>query len=125
MVATAQTTKRILIIEDEEGTRSMLCLLLELEGYSVISAANGREALDRLGGAAPPHLILLDLAMPVMDAWEFRKCQQQDPALASVPLILFSGDDHLRRSAAALGAAGFLSKPIDIAKLLLTIRRYC
>src|SRR5690349_1561300 len=77
----------ILIVEDDADLRDMMAQLLLLEGFDAYAVANGREALDYLHHADAPNLILLDLMMPVMDGWEFRREQQRDPQLAGVPVI--------------------------------------
>jgi CheY-like chemotaxis protein len=108
----------ILVVEDRADTRDALRFLLQVEGYRVSVAANGREALNYLHNAEPPFVILLDLNMPVMDGWQFRQEQRLDPDLAAIPVILLSADDHLPQTAAALGAAGYFPKPIPFDALL-------
>ena len=71
-----ESDKHILLVEDNAAVRQILTLFLEGAGYGVAGAANGRQALDYLRQAGPPQVILLDLAMPVMDGWEFRREQQ-------------------------------------------------
>src|SRR5262249_5668665 len=73
---------------------------------------------------ALPDLILLDLMLPGMDGWEFRKRQRGDPALAPVPVVLISGAEGLGQAAEALAAAGCLEKPIDVTRLLAEVRRH-
>jgi len=101
----------------------MMAQLLSLEGFRAASVANGREALDYLQDAETPRLILLDLMMPVMDGWEFRRLQQADPALRSVPVIVLSALDQAR--ATGLDATAFLKKPLDFDRLLALVRTYC
>ena len=117
--------KSILVVEDDAATRDAVALVLEDEGYSVTGVANGQEALLHLRQTAPPNLILLDLMMPVMNGWEFRKQQTQDPALQSIPVVVISADGALPQKAAALGATDYLIKPIDLDKLLEAVQRYC
>ena len=113
----------VLIVEDDEDLREMMAQLLTIEGYDAATVANGREALDYLSHAARPHLILLDLMMPVMDGWEFRRHQKADPKLAPVPVIVLSALDPSR--ADAVDAAAFLKKPLDFDRLLDLVRTYC
>ena len=116
----------ILIIEDESLIRSVLTEILEDEGYCVASAANGLAALTYLHSCAErPQLILLDLGMPIMTGWEFRKEQLYDPNLAGIPVIVMSALPNLDQSAAVLGVAGCLDKPIDINLLLGTVAQHC
>jgi CheY-like chemotaxis protein len=115
----------ILIIEDESPIRSVVTEILEDEGYSVVSATNGLEALRYLQQQDElPCLILLDLGMPVMSGWEFRYEQQRDPTLATIPVIVMSALPDLEKKAAALKAIDCLNKPIDIDTLLNTVVQY-
>jgi len=113
----------VLIVEDDEDLREMMAQLLTLEGYQAAAVANGREALEYLHDSEKPHVILLDLMMPVMDGWEFRRKQQADPSLAPVPVIVLSALDQARAS--NLEADAFLKKPLDFDRLLALVRAYC
>jgi CheY-like chemotaxis protein len=117
--------KSILVIEDDAAIRDAVSLVLQDEGYSVTGVANGQEALQHLRRTAPPNLILLDLMMPVMNGWEFRTQQAQDPALQSIPVVVVSGHPGIPQKAAALGATEYLIKPIDVDELLEAVRRCC
>ncbi|HZP47488.1 MAG TPA: response regulator [Vicinamibacterales bacterium] len=114
----------VLIVEDDADLRDMMAQLLSIEGFTSATVANGREALDYLrDGHERPEVILLDLMMPVMDGWEFRRKQQADPALADVPVIVLSALDASR--AADVDAEAFLKKPLDFDRLLQLVRQYC
>jgi len=113
----------VLIVEDDRDMREMMAQLLTLEGFDAGTAANGRDALHYLKQGDLPDLILLDLMMPIMDGWEFRRQQQQDPALAKLPVIVLSALDPTR--ATEFGDAVFLTKPLDFARLLGLVRQYC
>ena len=113
----------VLIVEDDEDLREMMAQLLTLEGFQTATVANGREALEYLHNASRPDVILLDLMMPVMDGWEFRRQQQADPAIAPVPVIVLSALDQGRAS--NLEATEFLKKPLDFDRLLSLVRSYC
>jgi len=101
----------------------MMAQMLTIEGFAAATVANGREALDYLHGTTRPHVILLDLMMPVMDGWEFRRRQQADPELAPVPVIVLSALDQAR--AAPVDATAFLKKPLDFDRLLELVRSHC
>src|SRR5947209_19891585 len=109
--------KPILVVEDDATIRETMTLLLEMEGYKVQSAANGAEALTALRQKELPCLILLDLMMPVMDGWEFRHIQRQDPKLARIPIILVSAAPALPEKAVDLATAGYLQKPVEVETL--------
>ena len=113
----------VLIVEDDADLREMMAQLLSLEGFHAATVANGREALDYLHNGETPDLILLDLMMPVMDGWEFRRHQQADPTLAGVPVIVLSALDQSRT--AEVSAQAFLKKPLDFDRLLELVRSYC
>jgi CheY-like chemotaxis protein len=117
------TSCPVLIVEDDEDLREMMAQLLTLEGFLTATVANGREALDYLHRTSKPDVILLDLMMPVMDGWEFRRLQQADPALARVPVIVLSALHPAR--AANVDATAFLKKPLDFDRLLALIRLHC
>jgi CheY-like chemotaxis protein len=116
------TDKYVLVVENDDSTREALKTLLEAAGFCVACAANGREALDLLRRTKFPGAILLDLAMPVMNGWQFRQEQRQDPALALIPVLLLSGEIDLMEQAASLEVAGYFPKPVEVGDLLATLR---
>lgn len=113
----------VLIVEDDVDTREMLGRFLELEGFNVETAANGRQALDRLEAGAAASVIVLDLMMPVMDGWQFRREQARRASLANIPVIVVSaaGRDRMHQ----IDANAFVSKPVDLEELLARIDEYC
>jgi CheY-like chemotaxis protein len=113
----------VLIVEDDSDLREMMAQLLTLEGFQSAAVANGKEALRYLSAGDTPNVILLDLMMPVMDGWEFRRVQQADPVLSRVPTIVLSALDQAR--AQDLKPAAFLKKPLDFDRLLQLVREYC
>jgi CheY-like chemotaxis protein len=119
------SAKHILFVEDDSDLRPALTVLLGLKGYRVGWAGDGREALNYLRRGDWPDLILLDLALPEMDGWQFRREQCHDPALAAIPVVLVSADEDLPRSAAALGARGYLEKPVGLDDLVRAVRQHC
>jgi len=113
------------VVEDDVDTRDMLGRFLELEGFQVEVAANGKQALDRLTSGVRPCVILLDLMMPVMDGRSFREQQLQNPGLATIPIIVFSAYRDVAKTAGELNAAGHLAKPLKLPDLLRTVQQYC
>jgi CheY-like chemotaxis protein len=113
----------VFVVEDDLDTRDMLGRFLELEGFHVELAANGKQALERLSAGVHPCVILLDLMMPVMDGWQFRREQVRDRGLAEIPVIVVSaaGKDRL----AEIDANAYLSKPVDLEQLLERVSQYC
>jgi CheY-like chemotaxis protein len=113
----------VLIVEDDEDLRDMMAQMLNIEGFHTATVANGREALEYLHATGKPNVILLDLMMPIMDGWEFRRQQKADPELAPVPVIILSALDQTR--AAPVDAEAFLKKPLDFERLLELVRDHC
>ena len=113
----------VLIVEDDLDTREMLGRFLELEGYNVETAENGKRALERLGSGVGACVILLDLMMPVMDGWQFRQEQIRDASLADIPVIVVSaaGRERLEK----IHANAYLSKPVDLDELLGCVTQFC
>jgi CheY-like chemotaxis protein len=91
----------------------------------VVTAGNGREAIERLRSCEPVDVILLDLSMPVMDGQHFREAQRANPRLAEIPTVVFSGTGEAEDAARALGVVGCLRKPVATAELLEMIKRCC
>jgi signal transduction histidine kinase len=112
--------RRVLVVEDDVGVRIGLVDLLRDAGYHVDEAEDGRDALHRLHQPPPPDAIVLDLRMPVMNGWEFRVAQRQDPVLADIPVVALSADGAAH--AAAIAADAFLRKPLSELALLEALR---
>jgi CheY-like chemotaxis protein len=112
---------RILLVEDDDDIRDSLKELLEGEGYGIDTAANGLQALARMQGPMLPHVIVLDLTMPVMDGWKFQKELQQIPSYSEIPVIVISASKVFREP---LNAKAFIPKPLDAGVLLETIESF-
>jgi CheY-like chemotaxis protein len=125
MVTATTAHKRILLIDDNFLTRETLSMTLAAEGYMVVTAGNGQEAIERLQCCEPVDVILLDLSMPVMDGQHFREAQRSRQRLAGIPTVVFSSSDEAEDVAKALGAVGWLRKPVATAELLEMVQRCC
>lgn len=114
----------VLVADDDRDVRETVRELLELEGWPVLTARNGAEALEAMRRSRPA-LVLLDLVMPVMDGEEVCRRCQGDPDLAEIPVVIVSAavgrEDRVRR----LGVAGSLEKPVRVDTLLDVVRRFC
>jgi two-component system alkaline phosphatase synthesis response regulator PhoP len=113
------TTKRILIVDDENDIREVAQVSLELVGhYLVISASNGREGLES-ARTAQPDAILLDVMMPGMDGPATLAALQADPTTRAIPVVFLTAKTQSAEQASLgkLGAAGILTKPFDPLKL--------
>jgi CheY-like chemotaxis protein len=117
---------RILLVDDDQDVRCSLAELLQDEGFEVVCAGDGAQALRALAAPAAPNVILLDLAMPVMDGWTFRDLQRRDPRLAAIPTIVISASHAPDRDALeSLHADAVLPKPFDLERLVETLDRVC
>ncbi len=114
----------VLVVDDDPDICEVTQLTLEAQGYRVLTAGDGTEALALLQRGERPSLILLDLMMPQMSGAEFRAEQLADPKLARLPVVVLTGDGHAVDKAQALGLEG-LAKPVDLDTLLGIVRRFC
>lgn len=114
-----QLEKTVLVIDDDTAIRNMLRMVLEHSGYHVVIARDGEDGLDILRAMArTPDLILLDLNMPIMTGWEFRRAQKRDNRIAHVPVVVFSADRSITEMPFAIDALSCFQKPLDFHKLL-------
>jgi CheY-like chemotaxis protein len=114
-------THTVLVVEDEEELREMLRDALELNGYNVITAEHGQDALQKISSIEHLCLVILDLLMPVMSGWDFLERIRQRAELASVPVLVHSSAP----GPAPEGATLVLQKPLAFERLLSTVREYC
>jgi CheY-like chemotaxis protein len=106
------------VIEDDAASRDAFCALIQITGHEAIGVENGEEALTFLRSHPAPNAIVLDMRMPVMDGWEFRQIQCEDPSLKDIPVLVISAEDKFKALALASGVAGYIDKPIDPDELL-------
>lgn len=111
---------QILLVEDDAGIREALADVLGDCGYQVQCAENGAKALDRLLAGLRPHLILLDLMMPVMDGWQLLRRLEAWADWQRIPVVTVSA----ARAVCPPGACHSLPKPVDLDALLGTIERF-
>ena len=116
---------RVLLVDDHADTRESLRLILEVRGFEVIEARDGREAIER-ALHNPPDLILMDLEMPVMDGFSAVDCLRKSERTKATPIIALSA--HYERSwverAMAHGFTDYLSKPLQFERFLAALVRY-
>lgn len=113
----------ILIADDNDDLRDMLGRFLAANGYKVVGAADGHEAVEA-AARHRPYLIVMDLGMPGMDGLSAVAEIRQQAAIAETPILILSAYDRLeyRTEALSAGCVGFLIKPVEPAELLRTIR---
>lgn len=120
-------TGKILIVDDNATGRELLRDTIELEGeYEIVTAANGRDALD-VAERERPDLILMDLQMPLMDGYETTEHLKADPGTADIPVVALTAshvmsEDHQR--AMQVGCADYLQKPVSRLLLLQKVRQH-
>lgn len=114
---------KLLVIEDQPVMRENIALMLELHGYTVISAADGKAGLEA-AQRERPDLILCDVMMPGLDGYAVLEALRADPALAIVPFIFLTakGEKSAVREGMNLGADDYLTKPVTEDDLLATVR---
>lgn len=119
---TPEKGRELLLVEDNDVNREMLQRRLMRAGYTVISAADGQEALDKMH-EAKPDLVLLDINLPVKDGWTVAREASQDVALKSIPIIALTAHamESDRQQALASGCDDYATKPIDFPELLVKI----
>lgn len=109
----------ILVVEDDKDLRRNMALLLESEGYLVKLAEHGQAALDLLGMSTElPAVIILDLAMPVMDGFQFQEARKKIARYAEIPVIVMTADGRTQEKGARIGASLVLRKPSDVDVIL-------
>ena len=114
--------KPILVVDDDETILSTIEFLLIDEGYTVVLANNGREALA-CAAQHLPCLILLDMKMPHMDGWAFVKAYRMQPE-PHAPIIVMTAAREPADRAQAVGADAHIAKPFNIDQLLALVRHY-
>jgi CheY-like chemotaxis protein len=115
--------KTVLLVDDEHAILDALAGILEDEGFRVVTAGNGREALARLQEGSLPDVALVDVMMPVMDGRELLREMQGDPRWRDIPVVLMSAvPQSILERAAPLTCAGFFQKPFDLWQLLALLR---
>jgi DNA-binding response OmpR family regulator len=114
----------VLVVDDEHGIRDVVAAMLGAEGYAVLTAANGRDGLALLDGSLP-HVIVLDLMMPIMDGFAFRAQQLLSPWLARIPVIVVSAEYDIETAVRTLRPQAWLRKPFDLEVLLAAVAAAC
>jgi two-component system chemotaxis response regulator CheY len=117
-----EKTVRVLVVDDDPSIRRMIMAALRREGYSFSEAANGKEALEVMKRERP-HIVILDLMMPMVSGWDVLRERSTDPDLLSIPVIVISANRSAElASAMDKSICAFLPKPFDISALSLLVR---
>jgi two-component system cell cycle response regulator DivK len=114
----------ILLVEDREDNRVLAKKLLERAGFRVVEATDGREALEQVA-AQRPDLLLLDMSLPLVDGWTVARTLRQSPDFKDLLIVALTAHamDGDRERVLEAGCDEFLTKPIEVAKFIPTIRR--
>jgi CheY-like chemotaxis protein len=108
--------KTVLLVEDDADIRDIVQDVLEAEGFDVVPASHGKQALDFLDevrSGTPPALVILDMMMPLVDGRHVLEALRSDERLASIPVVVMSAISHEK----PVGAAAFLRKPFSLDRL--------
>jgi len=111
----------VLIVEDDWDLRAMMEQTLHLEGFAPFVASNGKVALEILRSGAPIKIILLDLMMPIMDGWTFRREQLSDPRISEIPVVVLSAVSERAQQIRPLAS---FPKPVAIGPLIDFLRQW-
>jgi CheY-like chemotaxis protein len=117
--------KKVLVVDDNKDTISILTTILKIAGCSVITAQNGIEAMQQIQ-LENPSLVLLDIMMPKMDGFEVCKAVKNNPDLRHIPIVMVSAkrDEASKYRAQRLGADDFINKPILPSEILRKVRNF-
>jgi len=109
--------KKIMVVDDEPDILTTVGKILELNGYEVITAVNGRDCLSKLN-ANTPDLILLDIMMPEMNGWDVAARIKENPRWNTIPIVFLTAKgDVMSKSMGSLAAEDYITKPFDIKDL--------
>ena len=111
----------VLVVEDDVEQREMMCEALELSGYAVVAAKDGKDALSKVSGIERLCVVILDLVMPQMNGWDFVEQLRKRSEFATVPIIVHTSAP----GPAPATVARVLKKPFPFDGLLATVREYC
>jgi CheY-like chemotaxis protein len=114
----------VLVVDDDDVIRQLITVNLELEGFDVVTATDGQDALEKVK-TAQPHVVTLDVMMPRIDGWEAAARLRQDPETAHIKVVLLSAraqEADIQRGE-KIGVDAYLTKPFDPDELIDIVRR--
>jgi len=119
-----RSVRPVIIVDDDEDTRDVLEELLSAEGFHIVTARNGFEAIQKADAAPEPCAIILDGRMPLMSGIEFLNYREKSDKMSRIPVIFVSGDADAIRAVSEKGAIAF-RKPYAIDALIERVREHC
>jgi type IV pilus assembly protein PilB len=120
-----QRLPTILVVDDNKTNLLLLKKMLESQGYAVLEAYNGQEALEQIAGESPPDLVISDLHMPTMDGFGLLRGLKSNPQTAQIPVILLTAEmrETIEMTSLEMGADDYISKPVKKGVLLARVKR--
>jgi CheY-like chemotaxis protein len=121
----SESSKTVLLVEDNEDNRTVYRTILEHFGYAVIEARNGEDGI-RMAREDHPDLILMDISIPIIDGWEATKILKGEPATAAIPIIALTAHALAtdRAKAAEVGCDGYLAKPCEPRRVVAEVEKF-
>lgn len=116
-------TRKVLVVDDDRDIRETIAEVLEEHGFTVCTATNGQDGLDKVR-TARPDLVLLDLMMPVLDGAGFCTAIRSDPLLADLPIVVISAYHDVETLAREMQVSGVLAKPLELERLVAAVHRH-
>ena len=117
---------KVLLVDDDFGILDGLSDFLETEGFAVVPASNGFDALNQLRSGLRVNVIVLDVMMPMMDGWDFRAEQLADPSLRDIPVVVISASGYTRDTLQRqFYARDVLPKPLELEAFLRALKLIC
>ena len=116
-IKSEDVTHQVLVVEDDPALREIYAGALRGYGHEVRTAGDGAEALERLQNGWAPCVVFLDLRMPGMDGWELSRRLHADERWSELPVVVVAAHFRIDKEAAEIGAASWLQKPFDLARL--------
>jgi CheY-like chemotaxis protein len=115
-----KTKGPIMVVDDDDNVRRMMCVMLESQGYATVGARDGLDALERMRNVAP-SLVFVDLVMPRMDGEHLISSMRADDALSRIPIAIMSGQGH---APTTVSGDTRLVKPVELEDLLSVANHY-
>ena len=118
-----EKTKKILVVEDEPDIASLLTLMLKSQGYHVIAAGDGQEALEKARVEAP-DLIVLDIMLPKLNGYKVARMLKFDEKFSHIPIIMLTAkiQEKDKKTGVEMGADAYVTKPFDTGQLLQKVK---
>jgi CheY-like chemotaxis protein len=119
------STKTVLLVEDNEDNRTVYRTILEHFGYQVIEARNGEDGV-RMARQDNPDLILMDISIPLIDGWEATRILKGDPETSGIPIIALTAHALAtdRAKAQEVGCDGYLAKPCEPRRVVAEVEKF-